>query len=119
MKKVDSPFCVSCGNNNIIESDSHILLQCDIYQDIREKFLTMMTLRNNDIVNYNDNTDILLTAILDPESPSLPEDIRTKWKSLEEIYSLSRDFCHNVHKKREKILENINKVDKSFSIIEI
>ena len=79
----------------------------------------MIMLLNNNFVIYSNYTDILLTAILDPESPSLPEDIRTKWTSLDEIYRLSRDFCYNIHMKREKILDKFNKVNKSVGIIEI
>ena len=50
---------------------------------------------------------MLLITILDrdPESPKLPVQITKEWRNIDEAYEISRTFCYNVHKKREKLLE--------------
>ena len=87
------------------EDIQHILLFCDHYLEIREQFLVELTFSNRNVVKYSNNPDVLLTSFLDPESPGLPDEIRDSWNSLDDIYKISRNYCYNIYKKREKLNE--------------
>ena len=39
----------------------------------------------------------------------MPADVREGWSDSSEVYRLSRNYFYAIHKKREKILETINK----------
>ena len=105
MKKCSSQQCPCCISPQ--EDIPHILLFCEGYQDIRETYLVELTFLNRNIVRYSDNAEILITAILDPESPKLPDDIRLSWNSVDKIYEISRNFCYNIYMKREKIIKDL------------
>ena len=49
-------------------------------------------------------------TILDPVSSKLPEAITKKWLSIMAVYSISREFCYNMHRKREKLYKDMEKV---------
>ena len=55
------------------------------------------------ILFSNNIPDMMLLAILDPESPKLPDDLRNGWKSKRKVYEITRSYLFNVHKKREQI----------------
>ena len=104
MKRVGTSLCTCC--DNIFEEDvCHILLFCQAYREIREPFLTKLTLLNNNLVKISDRSTLLIIAILDPESSKLPNFITDNWTHLDKIYSLSRTFCLNIHQKRDRILK--------------
>jgi hypothetical protein len=105
MKKCPSGQC-SCSSLQE-ENIPHILLFCDHYSEIREKFLVELTFCNINLMKYSNDVDVLLTSFLDPESPKLPDDIRNNWKSLDNVYNISRNYCYNIFKKREKIQESL------------
>ena len=88
------------------EDIPHILLICEEYLHIRSQFLTQVTFLNPGIISFSNNTDILLISILDPESTKLPVEIRDSWKDIDSMYEKSRQFCWNIHRKREKILQS-------------
>ena len=104
MKKSASKKCPFCSFE---EDIPHILLFCKKYVDIRDPFLVQLTFANTSIPNYSDNPDILLISFLDPESPSLPDEIKNNWQSTDKIYELSRNYCYNIYRMREKSMKNL------------
>ena len=96
MKKVKSPECLGCSSQTN-ETLKHILLHCDHYKKIQEEYLPKYMLKNNHISETLTNEDLIIQFILDPLSSNLPETVRTGWDSLKEIYSMSRNFCYNIH----------------------
>ena len=97
-------MCTACPSNAIGNLE-HYLLYCDFVKEIREKFLPQFILSNPKITNLLGNEVALMISILDPESSLLPENIRYDWESSTKIYSLSRDYVYNVHRKFEKFYE--------------
>ena len=87
---------------NVIGTLEHYLLYCEFSREIREKFVPQFILNNDKISSLMNNEVALMVSILDPESSLLPEEVRCNWKSSTAIYSLSRDFAFNIHKKFEK-----------------
>jgi hypothetical protein len=106
MKKIKSNICTACPME-VIGSLEHYLLYCELSKEIREKFLPKFILSNNRISSLLNNEVALMITILDPESSLLPEEIRFNWVSSSQIYSLSRDFAYNIHKKFEKFYGEI------------
>ena len=106
MKKAKSNMCTACPLN-AIGSLEHYLLYCEFVKEIREKFLPQFILSNPKITNLLGNEVALVISILDPESSLLPENIRYNWESSKKIYSLSRDYVYNVHRKFDKFYEKI------------
>ena len=108
MHKVKSPSC-AC-NPEILENIPHILLYCEIYDDIRQECIPKFLNMNTQLVQISDYEKLLVISILDPLSSKLPETITSSWSSVSGVYALSRQFCHRIHSKREKIyLELDNK----------
>ena len=95
MKKAKSNMCTACPLN-AIGSLEHYLLYCEFV-----KFI----LSNPKITNLLGNEVALVISILDPESSLLPENIRYNWESSKKIYSLSRNYVYNVHRKFDKFYE--------------
>ena len=108
MRKAKSQNCLGCGN---IESESltHILLHCTNYKEIREAFIPQYLNENNFLSDIFDNEDQLILSILDPLSSKLPDIVTTNWESPKLAYRMSRIFCYNIHKKREKIDIDLDK----------
>ena len=92
---------------NAIGSLGHYLLYCELSKEIREKFVPKFILSNNKISSLLNNEVALMITILDPESSLLPDEIRFNWVSTSQIYSLSRDFAYNIHRKFEKFYGEI------------
>ena len=57
------------------------------------------------IIKYLDFSDTLLLAIVDPESPKLPLDIKENWRSIPEAYCVGRNFVYAMYRKRKRLLE--------------
>ena len=104
MKKSKSNMCSACPMK-AIGSLEHYILYCEFVKDIREKFLPQFILSNPKITSLLKNEVALMISILDPESCLLPEDIRYNWESSTKIYSLSRDYVYNVHRKFDKFYQ--------------
>ena len=104
MKKVKSKMCTACPSN-AIGSLEHYILYCEFVKEIRDKFLPKFLLSNQKITSLLGNETALMISILDPESSLLPDDIRYNWESSKQIYSLSRDYVYNVHRKFEKFYQ--------------
>ena len=109
MKKSKSPSCVGCETKSENENLSHLLLYCTYYQSIREEFIPMYHLNNKNLSSILDNEEKIILSILDPLSSKLPEVITLNWTSPKHAYEISRQFCYNLHNKREKLYAKINK----------
>ena len=101
MKQVKSPLCLACDTDTVATL-AHYLLYCKFTEEIRQNYLPKFFLSNPEVVSLTNNETALLISILDPESSLLPEPIRHGWESSTNIYTLSRDYAYNVHKKLEK-----------------
>ena len=104
-KVIKSPLCTACGTHSI-GSLSHYLLYCLFTEDIRQKYIPQFVIANPMVARLADNEAALMISILDPESSLLPDDVRFNWESSKKIYSLTRDYVYNVHKKFEKFYES-------------
>ena len=104
LHKMKSNMCTACPMNSV-GSLEHYLLYCEFVKDIREQFLPQFILSNARITSLLGNEVSLMISILDPESSLLPEDIRYNWDSSAKIYSLSRDYVYNVHRKFDKFYQ--------------
>ena len=109
MKKVKSPLCFGCGEKEI-ENLNHLLLHCHQYQDIREQFIPKLIANNNSLSEIFEKEDLLILSILDPLSGKLPDVITKNWVSAKSAYGMSRQFCYNLHRKRDKFYENLDKL---------
>ena len=102
MKKTDSPNCLGCGNTTE-ENLSHFLIHCPYYNQLREEYLPKLILLNSQICEIISNEFHLMLSILDPLSSKLPELFVKNWSSAKNAYELSRQFCSNMHMKRDKL----------------
>ena len=107
MKKSNSPLCMGCANGTIesgqIENLSHFLLHCPYYDQIREEYLPKLMMLNKQTSGIINNEYLMILSILDPLSSNLPEEFVQNWSSAKSAFELSRKFCSNMHKKREKL----------------
>ena len=102
MKRVKSPLCLGCEDETI-ENLEHLLLQCTYYSKIRETYLPQFVFQNKHVSELFSDTDLTILSILDPLSSKLPEVVTRNWQSPNEVYKMSRQFCYNLHQKREKL----------------
>ena len=105
MKKVKSPLCLGCNKQN--EDLNHLLLHCSYFDQIRQKYLPQYIAQNSKISEILNNEELIIQTILDPVSSKLPEIVRKNWVSVKTAYTLSRQFCSNLHRKREKLYSEI------------
>ena len=85
------------------------MLSCPALSDIREDFLCQLVSAGPALLKYLEVGETLLLAVLDPESPLLPPDLTDSWIDLDQVYSIGRNFCFSMHKKRENLLNEILK----------
>ena len=107
MKKVKSPKC-ACDNETS-ENLSHFILHCQLYETIRNQYIPKYVEMNRNIMQLIDDEKMLLISIFDPLSTKLPNTITRNWSSVTGVYNLSRKFCYRMHKKREKVYEELDK----------
>ena len=105
MGKASTAACLLCKAE--VDSRVHFMLLCPLLHDIREDFLRKMMDLSPLVYKYMDTSLEFLLCILDPFSPRVPKQLRDSWKSKQDIYKLSRDFCFAMHKKRTKIIESL------------
>ena len=109
MRKTYSPNCVLCNSSlPVIEDRKHFALSCAAFADIREIYLGRFISLCPFLIKYMDISDSFLTILLDPMSPRVPLEIREGWTDLYKVYSVSRDFFHALHKKRNKLVDNFD-----------
>ena len=109
MKKIKSPAC-ACDNETS-EDLSHFILHCQLYEPIRNQYVPKYIEMNRNVTQVIDDEKLLLISIFDPLSSKLPTTITRNWSSVVNVYQLSRKFCYRMHKKREKIYEELDKTD--------
>ena len=105
IKKVKSALCFGCKLQN--EDLNHLMLHCSYFDQIREKFLPQYIAENSRISEILDDEELIIQTILDPVCSKLPEIVRKNWVSVKSAYTLSRQFCYNIHRKREKLYREI------------
>ena len=106
MKKVKSEMCMACNGEQ--EDLAHLVFHCPPFQEVRERYLPLYHLDNPHLTEVMEDEQLLLTAILDPESSLLPLSVMRGWTSSNKIYKISRDYLYNLHRKREKVLQNLH-----------
>ena len=102
MKKIKTPACFGCIDGEV-ENLEHLILHCSFYSDIREKYLPQLVLENSHIGALLNNEDMMILSILDPLSSKLPEVVTKNLTSPNKAYQIARQFCYNLHQKREKL----------------
>jgi hypothetical protein len=85
------------------ETLEHLIFHCSYYQQIRETYLPQFLNLNCKIVNILENEYLKLFLILDPNSTKLPPDVKKDWSCAKTAYQVTRNFCHDLHKKRKKL----------------
>ena len=111
MKKVKSDQCFACESKET-ENLEHFLLHCPFYQNIREEYLPKFILLNPEISTILDNEKQVILSILDPVSSKLPLTVKNGWTSVKDAYDVSRKFCYDIHRKRDKFYTNLDKDNK-------
>ena len=107
MKKVKSPACILCSSP--LDSQIHFALQCSELAEIRTQYLDKFAQSCPNITNYMENEKLFLQILLDPFSSRVPIEVKNGWSSSDEAYKLTRNYCYHIHKKRDKLIENIGK----------
>ena len=51
----------------------------------------------------------MMLSVLDPLHSKLPENVSKGWQSSKKAYENSRNFCFNMHKKRDKLYKQLEK----------
>ena len=101
MNKTKSPNC-AC-EMNVVENLPHFLLECKLYQSVREQYLPTYLMMNRNVTSICDSEKQIIICILDPLSSKLPDLVTSNWNSVRDVYQLSRKFTYRMHLKREKI----------------
>ena len=105
MKKKKTPECVLCQAP--VEDQLHFALHCPALFTIRSQYINQFIELCPSITKYMTNETLLLVILLDPFSPIVPNEIRDWWSSSsDEVYKTSRNYFHDLHSKRIKIIEN-------------
>ena len=107
MKKVKSSECLLCSSP--LDNQLHFTLQCHELEEIRTQYFEKFVQSCPSIKNYLGNEKLLLQILLDPFSSKVPVEVRNGWSSSDEAYKLSRNYFYHIHKKREKIINNLTK----------
>ena len=105
MKKVSTALCFGCNTQN--EDLNHLILHCPYFSAVREKYLPQYLLQNNYLCDILDKEDEIIQTILDPLSSNLSDNIRNNWNSAKTVYGISRQFCYDLHRKREKLYSEV------------
>ena len=68
--------------------------------------------QNKKLTEILNREELILLSILDPISSKLPDSVTKNWLSVKTAYSISREFCLNMHRKREKLYDEKDNMDK-------
>ena len=96
MKKIGSPEC-ACGMEKS-ETLSHFLLNCPLYEQIRQQYIPQLINLNTNISEICDSEYLLMLSILDPVSSKLPEKLINNWSSIGKAILLQ-----DVHEERKNL----------------
>ena len=106
-----SPHCRNCvQQNQTPENDNtlHILTTCDALTSIREIYLSQFEkiLQNSNLVfeELKSDKEELCQFILDPTSFNLRKRINFNDPIVDELFRISRNFCHSMNEKRLKLI---------------
>ena len=105
--KRKSEQCDLCGAPK--EDRIHFVLVCPSLHIIRNDFLLQIVSLSPCIIPYLEPTETLLVAILDPESPILPDDLIESWPDIPEVYKVMRNMIFALYNKREALLDDLLK----------
>ena len=61
------------------------------------------------LIKYITDEKTLLLSLLDPFSPLVPAEVRESWTDSDLVYKTSRNYFYDLHKKREKLVEKIDR----------
>ena len=103
MKLTKSDKCLACSEDQV-ETLFHLLIHCDFYRNIREEYLPRLAIVNSNLSSIINDEKKTLISILNPGSSLLPSDAR---KHSDEVFNISRSFCYDIYRKREKFYERI------------
>ena len=67
---------------------------------------------NPHISQILNNEKQLILSILDPISSKLPLTVKDSWSSVKGAYEVSRKFCSDMHRKRDKFYIKLDKDNK-------
>ena len=94
-------------------------MQLDVYKTrekllqirkIRQTVLLKLFLANPNLTQIIDDVKMKTTLILDPKSKLLPQAVTDNWTlTTHDVYSICREMCYNIHKKREKFYKQDDK----------
>ena len=92
------------NNENIIEDIKHILITCESFNEIRDKFYpkyeTLLYFSDINFHELYENKEELCQFILDPSSMNLNKRININDEILPELFNISRNLCHSINVKR-------------------
>ena len=108
---IGSSRCRLC--NNSYESISHIVTSCPLYSDIRAKIFTEFSeiiLKSQNCLymsDFSSSESTLTQLILDPSSMNLPIRVHISDPILPKLFTLSRDLCFAICKRRSRLLSGL------------
>ena len=108
-----SARCKLCDHN--YESLSHILVTCPLYSEVRfkilEQFSGVLSESQNCLTleDFSSSETILTQLILDPSSMNLSTRVHLLDPILPKLFSLARDLCFAISKKRANLLNEMLK----------
>ena len=108
---IGSSRCRLC--NSSYESISHIVTSCPLYSDIRAKIFTefseIISKSQNclDMSDFSSSESTLTQLILDPSSMNLPIRVHISDPILPKLFTLSRDLCFAICKRRSRLLSEL------------
>ena len=103
MKLTKSDKCLACSENQV-ETLFHLLIHCEFFRNIREEYLPRLAIVNSNLSSIITDEKKTLISIINPESSLLPSEAR---KHSDEVFNISRSFCYDIYRKREKFYERI------------
>jgi hypothetical protein len=81
---INERFCKACKEK--VEDEHHFLIECPIYNSVRDKFFTLFNRK------FNETTEVTINRLLNPSSS---QDLNNICLYLKESYSL-RDSTFNI-----------------------
>ena len=92
-----------------MEDQLHFTLKCPSLFQIRSQYLNKFIELCPSLINYITEEKTLLLSLLDPFSPLVPAEVRESWTDSDLVYKTSRNYFYDLHKKREKLVEKIDR----------
>ena len=106
-----SPHCRNCEEPPLkSENLKHILIECDMYKEIRERIFLEFdnackyAKSQVDFEDIRKNEKSLTQFILDPSSFNLEKRVHVNDPALPDLFRISRDYCYAVNSMRMKKL---------------